>query len=300
MVDIAVLGNILNEKIIFPDRQIYPVLGSPAAYSSVCMASLGAKVGIVTKIGKDFPRELLSVFDELRVNKDGIVIGENSTNNELVYDRNGNKSLKFITKAEEIFFEDIPDSCFDAKIFYICPMDYEVSIETISKISNLGKIMAIDLGGYGGGTSDSHPKIKDGNEIERLCPYFDIVKASIEDCSHVFGISDEKKISEKIIDWGADISVITLGEKGSFIKTKNVEKYIPPFPIKKIVDQTGAGDCYFAGFLVEFLTSSDSYISAVYGNAAASYIVERSGGAVVSRMPDMEEVERRAKALLKN
>ncbi|MDD5600494.1 MAG: carbohydrate kinase family protein, partial [Actinomycetota bacterium] len=64
MVDIAVLGHILKEKIIFPDREIYPVLGSPVAYSSVCMASLGVDVGIVTKIGKDFPEELLKVFNE--------------------------------------------------------------------------------------------------------------------------------------------------------------------------------------------------------------------------------------------
>ena len=33
-IEIAVLGHILNEKIIFPDKEIYPVLGSPVAYSS--------------------------------------------------------------------------------------------------------------------------------------------------------------------------------------------------------------------------------------------------------------------------
>jgi hypothetical protein len=65
LVDIVVLGHILNEKIVFPDREIYPVLGSPVAYSSVCMASLDVKIGIVTKIGKNFPQNLLHVFDLL-------------------------------------------------------------------------------------------------------------------------------------------------------------------------------------------------------------------------------------------
>ncbi len=299
MVDIAVSGHILNEKIIFPDREVSPVLGSPVAYSSVCMASLGAKVGIVTKIGKDFPKSLLNVFDELQIDKNGTIVGEKSTNNELIYDSNGNKTLRFITKAEDIFFKDIPEEYLDAKIFYICPMDYEVNIKTIEKIVGLGKIMAVDLGGYGGGTSDTHPEIKDGNEIKKICPYFDIVKASVEDYSHIFGTSDldEKVISKKIIDWGAKICVITLGEKGSYIKTKDIESYISPFPIKKIIDPTGAGDCYLAGFLVKFLASNDPYISAIYGTAATSYVIEKSGGVVADRMPNIEEVEKRVKVI---
>ena len=51
--EIIVVGHILNEKIVFPDRVIAPVLGSPAAYSSVCLASLGVKVGVVSKIGSE-------------------------------------------------------------------------------------------------------------------------------------------------------------------------------------------------------------------------------------------------------
>ncbi|MCL4386753.1 MAG: carbohydrate kinase family protein, partial [Cyanobacteria bacterium] len=110
MVDIVAIGHILNEKIIFPDKEICPVLGSPVAYSSVCLASLGVKVGIVTKIGKDFPQSLFKTFNEVGVNKDGIVIGLNSTKNELIYDENGNKTLNFLTKSESIYFNDIPQT----------------------------------------------------------------------------------------------------------------------------------------------------------------------------------------------
>ena len=235
-VDIVILGHILNEKIIFPDKEICPVLGSPAAYSSSCMASLGVEISIVTKIGKDFPKDLLKVFNQLEINQKGIVTGENSTNNELIYDKQGNKTVNFITKAEDIFFEDIPSSYLNARIFYICPMDYEIDIKTIKKIYDLGKIMAVDIGGYGGGTSDTHPKKKSGYEIKELCSFFDIVKGSIEDYSHIFGvgIGDEREVSRKIIQWGAKISLITLGEEGSFVKTKYKEYYIPAFPLRWI------------------------------------------------------------------
>jgi len=300
--DIVVLGHILNEKIIFSDdKEIYPVLGSPVAYSSACMASLGVRTGIVTKIGEDFPKKLLKIFQQLSINQEGIKMGEKSTNNELIYDKEGNKTVKFITKAEDIFFEDIPSSYLNTKIFYICPMDYEIDTKTIKKIYDLGKIMAVDIGGYGGGTSDTHPKEKSGYEIKELCPFFDIVKGSIEDYYHIFGVGvgDEKEVSRKIIQWGAKISIITLGEEGSFVKTKDKEYYIPAFPtpLNEILDRTGAGDCFSAGFLTHFLHNRDPYASAVYASATTSYVIEQSGGVVVERMPKKKEIERRIKII---
>jgi len=299
--EIIALGHILNEKIIFPDKEISPVLGSPVAYSASCMASLGRKIGIVSKIGKDFPKNLLNIFNQLAIDQDGIKLGKYSTNNELIYNKKGNKIVKFITKADNIFFDDIPITYLNAEIFFICPMDYEIDIQTIKKIYETGKIMAVDIGGYGGSTSATYPEEKSGYGIQELCPFFDIVKGSIEDYSHIFGIGagNEKEISQKIIEWGAKISLITLGAKGSFIKTQKKEYYIPAFPtpLDKIVDRTGAGDCFSAGFLAHFLLEGDPYTSAIYASATTSYVIERSGGVVLKRMPSKKKVEQRVKVI---
>lgn len=300
MVEVVVLGHIINEKIIFPDREVFPVLGSPVAYSSVCMASLGLDVGIVTKIGRDFPEELISVFKETNVDTTGIRNSKYSTNNELIYDFNGDKKVNFLSKAETISFKDIPKKYLEAKIFSVNPMDYEVSINTIKSISDLEKLMVVDIGGYGGGTSSVHPMQKDGREIKEICPYFDIVKGSIEDYSHIFGNgADEVFISNKILEWGSNIIVITLGSKGSYIKTKDEEKYIPIYPEEKYVDQTGAGDCYLAGFIASYLKDGDPFVAGSYGSAVTSYIIERSGGVIAERMPAMEEVMKRVNSFVK-
>ena len=47
--ELVMVGHIINETIEYPDRRITPVLGSPAAYSSVVAARLGMKTGLVTK-----------------------------------------------------------------------------------------------------------------------------------------------------------------------------------------------------------------------------------------------------------
>jgi sugar/nucleoside kinase (ribokinase family) len=292
-VEIVALGHILNEKIIFPDKVIYPVLGSPVAYSSVCMASLGRNVGIVTKVGRDFPDNLLKTFRDVGVDTRGLHVTDSSTNNELIYDKSGNKTLNFISKAHPIDYSDLPTEYLNASIFYVCPMDYEITLETIKKIYTLNKTVAIDLGGFGGGTSDSHPNIKDGREIEDLCPFANIVKASSEDLFHIFGDVKKEEAAEKINGWGSEICIITLGRDGAYLRFNQRDYYFKPFPIEKFVDQTGAGDCFCAGFLSRYIENNDPVESIYYGMAAASYIVERSGGVTKERMPDRREVERR-------
>lgn len=300
MVDIAVIGHILNEKVVFPEKEIYPVLGSPVAYSSVCMSMLSVDVGIVTKIGRDFPEQLLTVFKQTGVDTSGIKLCNSSTNNELIYDFNGNKRVNFLSKADDISYMDIPSDYLDSEIFSVSPMDYEVGLDTIKKLNETGKVTAVDIGGYGGGTSATHPNIKNGQEIREVCPYFNIVKGSIEDYLHIFGdTTDEVYISDKVIEWGADISIVTLGERGSYIKTKNNQKYILPYPIKHRVDQTGAGDCYMAGFLSSYLKDRDPFEAGYIGTAATSYVIERSGGVVAQRMPSLKEVLKRAGSLKK-
>ena len=80
--DIVALGHIINETIVFPDQTTKSVLrssllrnsllGGPPAYSMVCAARLGAKVGVVTKIGSDYPKRLLKPFYEAKVDTEGI------------------------------------------------------------------------------------------------------------------------------------------------------------------------------------------------------------------------------------
>jgi sugar/nucleoside kinase (ribokinase family) len=158
--------------------------------------------------------------------------------------------------------------------------------------------MMVDLGGFGGATSEQHPLVKDGTELRRLCPFFDVVKASIEDLEYILGTgpSDYEDAAEMLLRWGAGIVVVTLGGEGAFVSTGEKRVRFPAYleNPQDVLDQTGAGDCFAAGFLSEFLVTQDPLEATLQGNVVTSFVIERTGGASAHRMPTQEEANRRA------
>lgn len=70
--------------------------------------------------------------------------------------------------------------------------------------------------------------------------------------------------------------VIKRGEKGAFAVSAFGEFISPAFP-SQVLDSTGAGDAFDAGFLVEFLTSKNMEKSLIEGNRLGAYVVSHFG-----------------------
>lgn len=288
--EIVALGHIVNETIRFPDRVIAPVLGSPVAYSMVCAARLGARVGIVTHIGSDFPEELLTPFHQAGVDLTGVMReGGSSTCSELIYDESGEKVILYPSRAPLVAFEDIPPAYHSARLFYVCTMDWDVPLQTIRRLKDLGGVRAADLGGYGGAhvAPGREPIWKsDPETIRELIGCFHIVKASDEDCRKMTGDPeiDTKALAREFLDCGAEAAVITMGPQGAWVASREEEHYIPPLPGNP-VDQTGGGDTYMAGFLVGYLRTGSLREAGFLGAVTALIVIEGTGGVRAERMP---------------
>ena len=296
--DIVALGHILNERIVFPDQTTKAVLGSPVAYSMVCCARLGGSVGIVTHIGTDYPQELLRPFGDAGVQTQGLICeGPDSTTNRLVYDENGDKQIFYEKKAPDVCFEDIPESYLDAQLFYVCPMDYEVSMATVERIRGTGALVGCDVGGYGGAHVDptrQPPMVTDPEGTKELFGKFDVLKASDEDCRKIMGDRDvtDEEMAHHFLDWGVKVAVITRGEKGSYAATADAAHAVPAFSGTP-VDPTGGGDTYMAGFLTRYLQTRDVLESARFASMTALLVIEQTGGVQAARMPTFEQVSAR-------
>ena len=76
------------------------------------------------------------------------------------------------------------------------------------------------------------------------------------------------------------IFALTLGDKGAKIIYKNEIVDIKPEVIAKLVDTTGAGDLFAAGFLTEYIKTQDIEAAGKQGIKMASIIIQQFGARI--------------------
>ncbi len=75
---------------------------------------------------------------------------------------------------------------------------------------------------------------------------------------------------------GPKIFLITRGKEGCDVYSKDAKIKVPAFKTR-VIDTSGAGDAFNAGFMVGYLRGFDTYESVKIGNVVASFIVEKWG-----------------------
>ncbi|MGX7100541.1 carbohydrate kinase family protein [Globicatella sanguinis] len=71
--------------------------------------------------------------------------------------------------------------------------------------------------------------------------------------------------------------MITLGSKGSVILTNKNKLFVSALEKVNVVDTTGGGDAFIAGFLYGYLNNQSLRDSAEIGTALSSFIIEKVG-----------------------
>lgn len=75
----------------------------------------------------------------------------------------------------------------------------------------------------------------------------------------------------------ANLVVVTLGEKGSILRTKKEKAVIASARPEKVVDPTGCGDAYRAGLLKGYFEGASLENTGKYASISAVYVVEHKG-----------------------
>ena len=116
--------------------------------------------------------------------------------------------------------------------------------------------------------------------------FFDIVSNSADiifaNESEIKSLFSTNKLEETIIKCQeiGKIFAITLGEQGAMVVHGKKIFDIQAEVIKNLVDTTGAGDLFAAGFLSEYIKSGDLNLSGVNGVKMASIIIQKFGARI--------------------
>lgn len=240
--------------------------GGSAANTAVMAAMLGTKTGLVSVFGKDFPDAYYQYLIEHNIDVSMVKKTEMNTTTVFIFSRKNDQISFFYPGATNLLNTiKLPKEYLEKyDIVHLTRNFPEIAVDICRKCKNLKTKVSFNPG-YGINEMD-HKILK---EIIKGCDILFVNEFEHDYLIKLFGFNTIQEIRE----W-ADIEliVITLGHHGSKI-VQDEDVIVPALDIA-IVDPTGAGDSYSAGFLSSYLKNNDPVEAAKMGSSTASYVIQ--------------------------
>ncbi len=121
----------------------------------------------------------------------------------------------------------------------------------------------------------------------------DVVSPNLAEALAIYGNLPPDKLATAMLNDGARMVALRMGEAGSIIAGENREtQHIPAVPVTHLIDQTGAGNTYCGALLCGIVQGKGLAEAAVMGSVSASFCIETIGVVNIRQIAN-EEIERR-------
>lgn len=256
--------------------------GGDALNEAIALSRMGKRVQLISKVGNDEAgARVLDYMEGNGLDKDDVVVEENLTTgmNIVLLDEKGERyfltnptsSLRKLAKEDVLPKLDTAADIVCLASIFVSPLLDLAAMEHLFKEIKLksGRILVADM-----------TKAKNGetlNDLKCILPYIDYILPNQDEIALLTGETDPEVNARLLVEAGASCAVIKCGSKGCVIGTKEEVLHIGAYPVEQVVDTTGAGDCFAAGFLYAL---SNGYSLAECGKfacATASCAVEVVG-----------------------
>lgn len=247
MKDICCIGHITLDKIITPRHTVY-MSGGTSYYFSHAVNHLPRRISyqLVTSLAKT---EMNAVAEMRAVGIDVEVFESRHT----VYFENkygansDNRSQRVLAKADPFTVDQLRGV--EARVFHLGSLlNDDFSPEVVEYLAGKGKV-SIDVQGYLREVRDRSVYPIDWADKHRVLKCTDVLKLNEHEMEVVTGQTDAREVARTIESWGVREVVITLGSQGSLVYADGVFHEIPAYKPARLVDATGCGDTYSAGYL---------------------------------------------------
>lgn len=273
MYDICCIGHITLDKVVTPQATVF-MAGGTSFYFSNAVRNMNLKYILVTALAETEARFAL----DLRAK--GIEV-KMLPSTDTVYFENiykedqDHRTQRVLRTADAFHVNDLLN--IEAKIFHLGPLlTDDIPVELISALSTKG-IVSLDVQGYLRKVQHQQVIAVDWKDKKKALPYIDILKASGDEMEILTGSKDTYEGARILADWGVKEVIITLGSMGSVIYKEGRFYDIPAYWPVSVVDATGCGDTYMAGYLYQRIKGASLQEAGEFGAAMATLKIESSG-----------------------
>ena len=247
MKDICCVGHITKDKIITPRQTTY-MAGGTSFYFSYALNHLPKSVSfqLVTKLGEN---EMKSAEDMREAGIDVLIYPSRHTvyfENKYGEDQN-DRTQRVLERADPFTMDEMKSV--DAGVYHLGSLlNDDFSTELVEYLSTKGRI-SIDAQGYLREVRGEKVYPIDWAEKRAILAHTDIIKVNEHEMEVITGLTDPHDAARQLAEWGVKEVCVTLGSQGSIILADGHFYTIPAYEPKEIVDATGCGDTYSAGYL---------------------------------------------------
>ena len=254
--------------------------GGGAANSSLALADLGVPVRVFSKVGADVNgRFVVDTLKARGVDIAGVRAAEGETtpftfvgihphgDRTFVHTPGANKTFAaadldpaLLFDADMLFYQD----------FWVLPqLDGAPAAALLAEARRRGVVTLLDeCWGLG----------PDRAKLEAVLPHLDYFLPSYDDLLAIYPGRDQAAMIRLLRDKGVGKVILKLGPQGCLVGADAAPVTVPS-RADKIVDTTGAGDCFDAGFIAGLAHGLDDVAAARIGALTAAVCIRHVGGA---------------------
>ncbi|WP_051199839.1 carbohydrate kinase family protein [Butyrivibrio sp. FCS006] len=265
-----------------PARDIGMSCGGDALNEAVTLSGLGNDTEIISLLGDDEAGGIVKkCLDGNKVDTRKITTSADipTATNIVLVDSDGERyfitnprsSLRKLSKEHILpHLDDAGDIVSFASIFVSPRLTVSDMEEVFRQIKGTpGRVLVADMT-----TAKNGETIKD---LEPILKNIDYIIPNEKEAAILTGESDPVKSAGIFIEHGANTVIIKCGKEGCIYKNSFEEGHIPACPDVKVVDTTGAGDSFVAGFIHGLSKGLSLQDCCKYGCAVSSVVVEHMG-----------------------
>jgi sugar/nucleoside kinase (ribokinase family) len=231
-----------------PSGKAQSVLGGSVNYFSIA-ASFFAPVQVVAVVGEDYPLKELDWLKERGIDVGGVRVARGSTFHwvgDYRDDLNEAKTLSTFLNVFEHFDPRLSEEQKLAPYVFLGNIDPDLQHSVLDQVESPRLVGCDSMNFWITGKSAS---------LRKLLKRIDVLSINEKEALMLSEKDNVLSAADAILDMGPSVLVIKRGEYGAMLRTRSECFIASAYPLKRVVDPTGAGDS-FAGAFMGFLAAS--------------------------------------------
>ena len=282
MLDVIARINVSPQKINFGSdtaSRISTSSGGAAGNVAAWLTRTDARSAIVSHVGDDpAGAAIVTEFDALGVSHGDLVIpGETSGVVVVLVDSSGERTM-FPDKGanSRLVVEDLPDLS-EYQAVYISGYALLNPLARDGVLAMIAKIKADGIPIYFDPASVGAMKDVADKELHNWFSMMDVLFLNEEESIYLTGSVDIERALNYLLDF-SQVVVIKRGSAGAIAKARGFDSISLPAVAATVVDTTGAGDSFAAGFIASYSKNHDLTAALQAGAELAADCVAIVGG----------------------